>query len=528
MRRLLFFTGQRMLAYHWSGGRFRAAHAFDADSRGYQDFERFLHDSPRRPVRLMVDMIEEGFRIDAMPRAFGNDRRALMSRLLTRHFRTTSFRQLTVQERLSTGRRDYRVLVSGLTNPELLTGWVDIINRFRVPLEGIYSLPLVGEGLLGVLKADKHNALVITQQSAGAVRQSFYDHGRLRLSRLVPIRYDGDEGYAGFVDREVHNTLRFLESQRLLRRSDRMHVHVISPAEHIPELERHLAGDENLHYSSVSYPLLARRLGIRGELPTEFADGLFAQVLLSRAWPRNHYASPPLRTHHFHRLARIGINVASAATLVAALGLGGAQLIAGRLYESYTLEAKVEAARYQRSYDDLLREISVFPLQAAYVKDAVDMVRVFDSTAGATPQRLMSVVSDVFNRHPNITLSAMRWLADSDPQALPEKRAQARGAARETAFVAEQRREIATLEGHVVGFGRSYRGAVNLFDQFVEELRASGWFDRVEVRRTPFDIDSQAALSGNSGTAATGPQRERAAYELLLRLREGGPPGVSG
>ena len=173
MRRILFFTGQRMLAYHWSANRFRAAHAFEADAQGLDDFERFLQASPRRPVRLMVDVIEEGFRLDTMPRTFGGDRTAVAERMLTRHFRTTEYRSLAVQGREKQGRRDLRVLISGLTNPEMLSVWIETINRNRVPLEGIYSMPLVGEKMLPVLKAQRDNALVITQQSPGAVRQSF-------------------------------------------------------------------------------------------------------------------------------------------------------------------------------------------------------------------------------------------------------------------------------------------------------------------------------------------------------------------
>ncbi|MDH3452094.1 MAG: hypothetical protein OEN20_06705, partial [Gammaproteobacteria bacterium] len=373
MRRILFFTGQRMLAYHWSVNRFRLAHTFEPDAQGLQDFELFLQATPRQPVRLMVDIIEEGFRVEAMPRAFGNDRKSLTLRLLTRHFRTTSYRHLRIQGRHRTGRRDLRVLISGLTNPELLNGWVDIINRNRVPLEGIYSLPLLGESLLAYLKADKSKALLITQQSPGAVRQSFYDRGQLRLSRLIPIRYEGEEGYAGFVNREVHNTLRFLESQRLLRRNERMQVHIISPVEHLAELRRGLFNEETIDYQTWDYGEVAKRLRIRGELPTEFADGLFAQLLSKRSWPNNHYATAAMRTHYFHRQARSGLYAASLAILLIATVIGGAKLVEGRLYESYTLEARVEAAQYERLYNELLREISSFPLKAAYVKDAVDL-----------------------------------------------------------------------------------------------------------------------------------------------------------
>jgi hypothetical protein len=521
MRRILFFTGQRMLAYHWSANRFRVAHVFEPDPQGYQDFELFLQATPKQPVRLMVDIIEEGFRVESMPRAFGGDRKSLTQRLLARHFRTTSYRHLTVQGRQKTGRRDLRVLISGLTNPELLHGWVEIINRNQVPLEGVYSLPLAGEWLLPCIKADKTKTLLITQQSPGAVRQSFYDRGQLQLSRLIPIRYEGEEGYAGFVSREVNNTLRFLESQRLMRRNERMYVHIISPVEHLAELQRGLFDQETIQYEIWDYRSVARRLHVRGELPTEFADGLFAQLLCRRAWPGNHYATSDMRTHHFHRQARSGLYGASLALLLVAAMVGGAKLLEGRLFESYTLAARVEAVQYQRQYDELLREISSFPLQAAYVKDAVDLVRELDESVVATPERLMSLVGGVLNRHPNITVREMRWVSDAEARVSLEKQAQSRRGRRDDEFVAGERYQIALIKGQVTDFGRSYRGAVSLFGAFVNELRSDGRFSVVEVQRTPFDIDPQAAITGSSGLGASTASRERAGYELLLRIKHG-------
>lgn len=510
-----------MLAYHWSANRFRLAHVFEPDPQGYQDFEAFLQATPKRPVRLMVDIIEEGFRVESMPRAFGGDRKSLTQRLLTRHFRTTSYRHLIVQGRHKTGRRDLQVLISGLTNPELLHGWVEIINRNQVPLEGIYSLPLTGEWLLPYINADKSNSLLITQQSPGAVRQSFYDRGQLRLSRLIPIRYEGEEGYAGFVNREVNNTLRFLESQRLVRRNERMHVHIVSPVEHLAELQRGLFDQETVQYEIWDYRSVAKRLHISGELPTEFADGLFTHLLCRRAWPVNHYATADMRTHHFHRQARGGLYGASLALLLVAAVVGGAKLVEGRLYESYTLEARIEAVQYQRQYDELLSEISSFPLRAAYVKDAVDLVRELDETIDATPEKLMSLVGDVLNRHPNITVREMRWMSDNEARVSPEKQAQPRRGRRDDEFVAGERYQIALIKGQVIDFGRSYRGAVSLFGAFVRELRSDGRFSVVEVQRTPFDIDPQAAISGSSGVGAPSASRERAGYELLLRTKHG-------
>jgi hypothetical protein len=300
-----------------------------------------------------------------------------------------------------------------------------------------------------------------------------------------------------------------------------MHVHIVSPVEHLAELQRGLFDQETIQYEIWDYRSVAKRMHISGELPTEFADGLFTHLLCKRAWPVNHYATADMRTHHFHRQARGGLYGASLALLLAAAVVGGAKLVEGRLYESYTLEARIEAVQYQRQYDELLSEISSFPLQAAYVKDAVDLVRELDDSIDATPEKLMSLVGAVLNRHPNITVREMRWMSDNQARVSLEKQAQPRRGRRDDEFVAGERYQIALIKGQVIDFGRSYRGAVSLFGAFVRELRSDGRFSVVEVQRTPFDIDPQAAISGSSGVGESSASRERAVYELLLRIKHG-------
>ena len=508
-----------MLAYDGSAKRICKAQAFASDAQGLTDFEQYLQSTPRRPVRLMVDLIDEVFRVDSMPRVFGSDRKALRQRLLARHFRTTACRHLIIQGRHRTGRRDLRVLICGLTNPEPVKTWVDIISRNHVPLAGIHSLSLIGERLLPCLQAAVSQALLITQQSPEMMRESFYDHGHLRFSRSIAIRCQDTGTYAGFVDREVRNTLRFLQSQRLLRQSERLHVHLIARTERRDELRQGLRSDETIAYRTWDQVSVGKRLRIRGELPSEFADGLFVHLLSRQRWPINHYATPDMRTHAFHRHANGGLYAASLAILLAAITVGAVKLIEGRLYAGYRQVARLEAARYQRAYDELLREISAFPLQAAHIKDVVDLVRELDASINTTPAALMVHVGEVLNHHPSITVREMRWIADSNAQASSYKQAQGERTQRDDRFVTGERYQIALISGQVVDFGHSYRGAVSRFNAFVRALRSADRFSVVAVQRTPFDIDPRAAVSGDSGVGASTSNREQASYQLLLRMK---------
>ena len=206
-------------------------------------------------------------------------------------------------------------------------------------------------------------------------------------------------------------------------------------------------------------------------------------LLSKKAWPGNHYATDGMRIHYFHRQARGALYGASLALLLIATVIGGTKMV------------------------------------AAYVKDAVDLVRELDESIVATPEQLILLAGDVLTRHPHITVGEMRWVSDSDAQASPANQSQIRRGRRDDELIAGERHQVALMKGQVIDFGRSYRGAVSLFGSFVRELRRDDRFSVVEVRRTPFDIDPQAAIIGTSGVGASPSSRDRAGYELLLRIK---------
>jgi hypothetical protein len=106
-------------------------------------------------------------------------------------YRETPFRHHEVQGRESDGRRDDIVLLSALTNPSSVQPWVEALEQLQMPLAGLYSTTLLSEDLVHKLKLHNEHLLLVTQQSAGW-RQSYFQNGMLKFSRLTPaIDRDG-------------------------------------------------------------------------------------------------------------------------------------------------------------------------------------------------------------------------------------------------------------------------------------------------------------------------------------------------
>ena len=520
MKRLLFFPGHRILAYEWDGSGFRRIEAFEPDDAGRAAFRRWLDEAPRTPVQMLIDVIEEEFHLDHVPHVFARERAHLYQRTVRRHFRASEFTYITRQGRSREGRRDDRVLIAGLTNPDLLHTWLAVLAEARVPLKGIHSLPLVGEYLLPYLGAERsERVLVVSQQVPSTLRQSYYERGRLRFSRLVPGRYEGMDEYADFVHEELHRTLHFLENQRFRGQGKPVDTYVLADTGAHEALRRRLAGSGAMNCHLVALDALAGRLGDRGPATGPYADTIFGQLLLRRRRPANHYGLARLRRFFFVERARVGLRVLAGAAVLAALAVAGAAWLQGRVYERAVVEAEARETRFERLYEQRLSQLDEFAYRAVDVKNAVDLMATVADEARRTPETAMDALGGVLADHPGLTLERLQW----------SRSPAAAGAAERGSTRAQRAGEGATpvvqLAGHVTGVGDSYREAINRFEAFVAELRAAG-FTGVRVERAPFDLEPSTGVSGDSGTTAGEGADERA--DFALRLRPGGAGGDDG
>lgn len=522
MKRLLFFPGHRMIAYEWEANRFLRAESFEPDETGRAEFRAWLAEAPRSPVQLLIDVIEEEFHVDQVPHVIGRDRGELLKRTAQKHFRSTEFRYITAQGRLRTGRRDDRVLIAGLTNPDLLRPWLTVIDEVEVPLRGIHSLPLIGETLLPLLGlARTPRVMLVSQEVPSTLRQSYYEQGRLRFSRLAPGRYADAAGYAAFVDRELDQTLRFLEAQRFRRHDQPVRVLVIAADDSYHALRDHLSSSDSVTCELMTLDRAAERVGLRGQRPGPWADALFAQALLRLRRPPNHYGLPRLRRHFFVRRARIALAAAAVMLLVAAAGLAGAQILRVQGQVQATEAAQARAAQFDRRYDARLRQLAAFDYRAVDVKNAVDLLDVARPVTDLGPLPVMQRLGAALGEHEYILLRRMDWVVSSSDEV-------ATGSGGSGAFGAvapvlaggppETIHHHVLVAADVVGFAGDYRTAVERFEAFVARLREES-FDRVEIAQAPFDLEPDTGVSGDSGLGARD-QEQRAGFALRLRLGE--------
>jgi hypothetical protein len=479
-------------------------------------------------VTLLLDLIEEEFHADRLPFVRGRDRKALLNRALQKYFRTSDLRTVLQQGRDESGRKDMQVCVAGVSSTVSIKRWLEAIEARRVPLAGVVSLPLIGEKLLPLIRAGKQPVLLVSQQSPETLRQSFYDRGHLKLSRLAQRRMDGMSTRldARHMRGDINNTVLFLKSQRLLHRNDSLEVCLIGPREQFAALEEALRGDDSLRCRVVDQVELARQVGVRDKLPTEFADGIFVQLLCKTRGLKNHYANWQTRRYYAYNNARKAMRGVTGLVLLAGAGITASNYHETLLYDDYAQRAQLEVRRYRDALSREAQQGARFNLPPDAIKATVSLVEHLETYAAASPLPIMGELAGVLGQHPNIDVSGLQWLTTFNENELPSLRAMQTRAEMDSraerqlgAGVAFEEYEIARIDGSVVGYGDNYRRAVELFQRFAADLRDSELFDGMLVEKTPFDMNSESELSGDSGTAANTELRSEATFSLLVNRK---------
>lgn len=501
-----------MVVLRWHDNAFTGMAEFEPDERGYIAFERLVRSEIDKPIKLLIDIIEEDIRVETAPYLLGSDRRAVHQRLLNRYFRQYSHSYLQVQGRQADGRRDNIVLLMALTNSKLFQPWLKILERAKAPLEGLYSVPLVGESLIKTLGATKENVLLISQQVPSSIRQSFYSEGKLKLSRLVPA---GDEimGQQDVLQEEIERTVRYLENQHYIDTAHKLHIYIIATTNEQAELQEQLQPDARKQYHIIDKNGLASDLGLKNSTPGPYCYWLYAQQLCAGKYSTLHYATRQDRRYYFHYVARKSLwSSAAAAILVATVSA------LWFLFSVHSVNLQLQGtaqdtAEYNRLYQEIIADISDLSLEVEDVRDAVDVTEQIKTRNDATPLIAMQKVSGVLATYPRIELKSIKWIATSESghsygETKQDLDAQLlRHIQRGTKALYYDK---ALIEASVTGFQGNPRFAIEEVQRFVAELQTRNQDTQVEIVKMPFDIDSSSRMvgrgisqneSGNSNTA---------------------------
>ena len=515
-----------MVAQEWNGRKLNSSVYFEPDEQGLDLFQAYLESLRNEPVRLLLDLIEEEFRQVTIPLLRGADRQNIIERNFAKLFRSSTYRTAVSQEIIRKGRKEERLLFTGLTNQELLKPWLDIINKTRTPLIGILSLPLVSEGLVADLKSNHDCVILVSQQVPSNLRQSVFLKGKLILSRLVPIAsfYQGD--YASDVIRDIEGTQRYLVSQRIVDRNDTISVEILSNKRHYDKLTIKTADDSSFDYHIHNINDFIEKEKIEVAEEQDFSSVLFCYQATRKAFP-NHYATSKEKKYFYHHIGALALKFTAIALVTVSLGVLALALAKGMLYDASVNEMKLLEQKYISKYNQLNEFKVDADISTSDMKNLVQTVEKIKRKYLRSPDEMMALISQDIALFNEMRVTGMDWfVADSadaegaTPQAAKIKDKRSRRGRRSAPRRGKQLFEIVRLDGKLLNFDGDYRYALSLINDLEDTMKISGKYQSVEITRRPLNIAPSESLSGDVSVKLNKKQSDAQAEFSLRVVRE--------
>jgi hypothetical protein len=413
---LLFLDGRHVTAMRWQVGKVDVVTTFADSQVGQESLVEHCRSEGSHPVMFLADIAEEGFQLDNIPHLQGSDRKAMLSRRLGQYFYGTPYATAISLGRDTTGRRDERVQFAALTRPEIFTPWLTCLNNERIPIRGVYSVPLVLARMRFAFASGWPRFILVTL-TPGGLRQTFFDEGKMRFSRLSQLPNTQIASIGSLCSRETTKTVQYLLGQRQIARGTKLPVFMLAhPSDH-EALAASCQSSGDVNYQFIDLPAFAKEQGYKGTLESSFMERLIGHSLALHP-PSDQFA--PAADRHMYRLWQTRFGLRAAALVLASSGvLVGAKLsFDASDINTQTEQLRSSAARSQQQYQTILSGlplVSVTPANLRAVIASVDDVQAHSPAINAALGELGRVLPDF----PGIELTQLKWHAADKPASAP-------------------------------------------------------------------------------------------------------------
>ncbi|MDR2365431.1 MAG: hypothetical protein LBD68_06190 [Zoogloeaceae bacterium] len=415
---LRFSRPRRLLLLLESGGaclyvrQFRAPRVrelarFTPDAAGRQALSALLESAPGESVRLLVNLPEEAYVQENIPRLRGGERSALISRKLRQHFGGNPFVMACSQGEVMGRRREERLSLTALPDRPLRE-WLAALGQ--TPVVGIHAMPHVMAEILRRVAGLPSVCLLLTLH-ARALRQTLLQDGRVVFSRLSPAPDDAERSV--WIAGETGRLYAYLVHRQHVENVSPLPVFLLAGA---PDAEAGEIAAAFAHPDMASMRLQPLEWRKRAPAPEMFAAEALPLACLAAWPPRQHHAPADLRRqYHLPGYRRLLLG-AGVSFLLAGVCSGGIDLLAARGLQTQNSAARLDVLRLEAQSREILRDN---PALAAFSHiEAGQARRLLDEyaryRAERAPEAMLHALRQLavlLSQHPGIHLEKLRWQA---------------------------------------------------------------------------------------------------------------------
>jgi len=476
-------TNHSLTAGLWHGTKLQSYQVFKNQDEDHTAFSQYMAKHEGINVYLIVDAIEEDYKLEALPHTTGNARREIVARKLSQFNRNSVYRAAHFINRDKDKRKDD--------------------NR---------QMKLMAPHIL------------LCERLSSGLRQSYLHNGRLRMSRLTPMTDVKVEQLSYFYLVEIEKTRLYLLSQRLITAETALQMVLPAYDETSDKIASSISQDQGIECKTVDIMAYANNSHIKPDAVKKHPELLHMQLLANGHVPDN--LAPPELTKT-HNVKNIGHGILVAAALIASIGLLLATVYLIQAYQlnSEADEVAAKTARQLKQYELVAQNFPETPIPGSDLKRVVEIAKTINSY---TPKEMMQVLSTALQSEPDITVSRIRWVQTNRVDIKDENNVEQVAVNNVQANNTTQSglMQIGFVNAEIRKFTGDYRAALATASRFAAHLRADPAVMQVQILQEPVNVSSLASLQGSTEDESRA-QRTPAIFKLKVVLKPKGSEGAS-
>lgn len=516
MKRIFYYSGYRFSIFHWENNKCIACYAFHPDDNGFEKFTTYLKATSNTPARILLDLIEEDFNKETIPHVGIVDRKAIVKRLINRQYRKSKdyfYYKITGREK--SGRKDDKLLYSVLSNPDILTPWLNIIKSTDTAISGMWSLPLLSEKIFSHINATAKNILIVSQQVPRNLRQTLLIDGLFEHSRSGVVNLD-DSDIGKYISTEVEQTIRFLSNQRHIGFDDKIEIHIICRKNDINNIKENCM-DKNLlsfHYHSlteienslkchthtadIDYEHKAEAtIEEKTEEKIDYSNGIYSYICASVKLPIGHYGSLRTFSAYYQQLSSIGLKISSALIFLCSTLFSLSYITESYIYDNETITLNKQASAINKNYQKQIAGLEHALNLTQVMQSSVLLTEKIRENKSVSPQNFMVDVSRILTRPimSNTQISKVTWKKHQFNNFLPKNNK----LKQEIDYgKKEPVNHLATLSGFIRVSEISLKKAVDKTNAIAAAFNKNSLINKVRLNKVPVDVRSKSSIENEN------------------------------
>ncbi len=492
MKNTLLITESQLTVLRWDKGRFCGFNQFESCHAGFADFDIAVKKELSKPTRVLIDIAEENIQIESVLHLIGRNRYELLRRIKNRYFQQYTYCHISVQGRSEKDRRKDNILVSCVTNSAPIKKWIEILNRNKVPIIGIYSLPLVGEKILRLIKADQENALLVSPRISHGMRQSLYVKGKLKFTRSTTEAFSKEPEKSLISD--IERTIIYLESEQHIDLEKKLHVFILTESDKYSESIYNHYTNRNIQFHLINTRKIFKIFQTK-RIDSKYVCYLpFVAILMKNQFFRPHYLVPSNKLCFYRHFAIRFIWFKTALILVTLGVCTIQQVLNGRQVESSFPDIRWRIEHYKTLYTELEASIPRAREDIMRMKYAVDFAEKIRENQNLLPVQSMKLISETLLHHPQIQPVELQWVNNTNE----DKPQNTVNQNNRNILAGRTYKSYVMLDAVVTEHNGDIGKSIKEVKIFAETLSAATSDIDVKITKLPYDVDRGSRMVGQS------------------------------